>query len=103
MLEERLPLPLAVRLTATQVARRFRLPGKGDLVEGLDADLVLLSTASENRIERDDLQYRHRQSPYIGRNLRVAVRETWARGERVWPANPNPRRRSAQILRPNRS
>jgi allantoinase len=100
VLEEKLPLPLVAQLTATHVARRFRLAGKGDLVEGRDADMVLLSANSQHRIERDDLRYRHRQSPYVGRGLGVAVRETWARGESVAPTNRPQPRRAAQILRP---
>jgi allantoinase len=100
VLEEKLPLPLVARLTATNVARRFRLDGKGDLIEGSDADMVLLSTTSAHRIERDELRYRHRQSPYIGRTSHVTVRETWARGETVTGTNRRPRQHPAQILRP---
>jgi allantoinase len=101
VLEGKLSPTLVARLTATNLARRFRLAGKGDLVEGTDADMVLLSTKTEHTIEADDLLYRHRQSPYVGRSTRVTVRETWAHGESVWPKNPRASRHSAQILRPS--
>jgi len=101
VLEEKLSPSLIARLTATNVARRFRLEGKGDLTEGSDADMVLLSTASERPVQLDDLIYRHRQSPYVGRTLHVAVRETWARGETVSGKNQHPPRLPARILRPS--
>jgi allantoinase len=101
VLGEGLSPSVVARLTATNVARRFRLAGKGDVAEGTDADLVLLSIASEQTIHPGDLLYRHQQSPYIGRTTRVTVRETWARGRTVWPKNPGPARQSAQILRPS--
>ncbi len=101
VLEEKLSPSLVVRLTATNVARRFRLAGKGELVEGAGADLVLLSTSTEHTIRAEDLLYRHRQSPYVGRFSRVSVLETWARGETVHPENRRSASHPAQILRPN--
>ena len=100
VIEEKLSPLLVAQLTATNVARRFRLAGKGDLVEGGDADMILLSTATQDPIHRDDLFYRHRQSPYVGRAPRAAVKETWARGETVWSKNRASSPRPAQILRP---
>jgi allantoinase len=100
VLEEKLPPSLVARLTATQVTRRFRLPRRGDLVEGAEADMVLLAVTPERVIETDELLYRHRQSPYVGRTTRVVVRETWARGKTVFPENRRSSSHPAQILRP---
>ena len=136
-LEEKIDLSAVARMTATNVARRFRLAGKGDLAVGADADMVLLSstvavdlratgepitaTSSKMRespspapggrglpqiIRAEDLLYRHRQSPYVGRTSRVSVRETWARGLSVSPQSVRPKnspapRHPAQILRPS--
>jgi allantoinase len=82
------------------VAQRFRLAGKGLLAEGAEADLVLLSTRTASTIRAEDLLYRHRQSPYVGRSARVVVRETWARGETVSGKNRSSLRNPARILRP---
>jgi allantoinase len=100
VIEEKLSPIVVAQLTATNVAKRFRLAGKGDLNEGADADMVLLSASTEHAIRSDDLLYRHRQSPYVGRTSRVAVIETWAHGETVSPKNPGSARHTAQILRP---
>jgi allantoinase len=101
VLENKLSPATVARLTAANVARRFRLEGKGTLAMGADADMVLLSTAEERVIRADDLLYRYRQSPYVGRTSRVSVRETWARGETVWPQKKDAPRHPAQILRPS--
>jgi allantoinase len=100
VLEEKFSPDLVARVAATNVARRFRLAGKGDLIEGADADLVLLSMGKEHAIRGEDLLYRHRQSPYVGRGSRVTVRETWARGETVFGKNGPSARNPARILRP---
>src|SRR5262249_23672285 len=42
---------LVARLTAEQVARRFRFAGKGRLAVGYDADLVLIDVASHDEYE----------------------------------------------------
>ena len=77
-------LPLMSALLAANVARRFRLPNKGRIAEGMDADFSLLDLRREHKLNNDDLKYRHRQGPYDGRTCRVKVRQTWVRGSRVW-------------------
>ncbi len=48
-----LPMPLIAGLVSDNVARRFRLPGKGGIREGVDADLALVdlsvTTAGQRR------------------------------------------------------
>jgi allantoinase len=71
-------LPLA-RLTAAlsaAPARRFGLAGKGAVVPGADADLVLVDLRDRRAPE---LQDRHKLSPFAGRPLPRIVR-TWVRG-----------------------
>ena len=76
---------LIARLTASQVARRFRLPpGKaGVIAAGANADLVLFDPAGETHVTADSLQYRHKLTPYLGRTLRGAVKRTILRGQTV--------------------
>jgi allantoinase len=75
---------LIARLTAANVAQRFRLaPIKGKIAIGADADLVLVDPAGETRVTPDSLHYRHKVTPYLGRTLRGAVRRTILRGRTV--------------------
>lgn len=77
-------LPRLAALLSDNVARRFRLPGKGRLRAGSDADFVLLDVNSEQTLRNRDLLYRHRQGPYDGRHCSVRVVETFVRGQTVW-------------------
>ena len=80
-----LELDLIARITSGYVARRFRLPGKGGLEPGADADLVLVDlTASEKKLAAGDLHYRHRHSPFLGRTLTAVVARTLVRGRTVF-------------------
>jgi allantoinase len=79
-----LPLELIARATSGYVARRFRLPGKGRLEPGADADIVLVDLRAETTVSADQLHYRHRHSPFIGRTLRARVVRTLVRGRTVF-------------------
>ncbi len=79
-----LPLPDVAAVTSTFVARRFRLPAKGRLAVGADADLALVALDDPWTLARDDLFYKHRQSPFIGRDFRGRVARTILRGTTVY-------------------
>jgi len=79
-----LPLPLVSRLISDNVARRFRLPGKGGIRVGADADLAFVDMSDSKPISESELLDRHHLSPYIGRTLCGAVRRTMLRGETVF-------------------
>jgi allantoinase len=77
-------LSLLLRFCSANVARRFKLPaGKGRIAKGCDADLALVSLDESFDVRAEDLHYRHRQSPYVGRRLRGVVRRTLVRGQTV--------------------
>ncbi len=65
-------------------ARRFRLPGKGKLEIGADADFALVDLRESFSVRAEDLFYRHKHSPYVGRRLRARVRRTILRGKTVF-------------------
>ena len=71
-------------LLAANVARRFRLPRKGRLAPGFDADFSLLDLAAEHALDNADLLYRHQQGPYGGRRSAVRVRRTVVRGRTIY-------------------
>jgi len=77
-------LPHMAALLAANVANRFRLPHKGRIAAGCDADFTLLDLRSGQTLQNASLLYRHRQGPYHGRRCSVAVRATFVRGRQAW-------------------
>lgn len=72
---------MLAELASHAPARRFRLPVKGDIAIGMDADLVLVDTGSTQTVTTNSLHYRHRHSPYVGMQLHAKVRRTILRGQ----------------------
>jgi allantoinase len=87
---QRLAPELVARLTAANVARRFRFPSKGSLAIGCDADLTLIEmegaqgASRAHEVTSESLFYRHRVSPYVGRTLHARIRRTLRRGQTVF-------------------
>ena len=79
-----LTLELIAGATSGYVARRFRLPGKGHLEPGADADLVLIDLTVSQPLSAEDLYYRHRHSPFVGRTMSARVARTLAHGRTVF-------------------
>jgi allantoinase len=95
-----LALPLLAQLTSQAVARRFRLPNKGAIQPGADADLTLVDLQAQGVLSADDLHYRHRQSPYLGRAWRGQIVRTLVRGVTVYERGHFPLARHGQLLKP---
>jgi allantoinase len=55
------------RLTASGPAERFRIANKGRIEPGYDADLAIVGQRAPLR--SGDLEYRHKLSPFLGREL----------------------------------
>ncbi len=84
-LKREIALPLISRLTSFNVAQRFGLPtSKGRIAIGADADFALIDLKQNVEIKAEDLFYRHKQSPYVGRALRGKVLQTILRGQTIF-------------------
>jgi allantoinase len=81
----RLALQSIARLTSFNVAERFGLPvTKGRIAVGADADLALVDLNQQFTVRAEDLLFRHRQSPYLGRALTGRVVRTILRGKTIF-------------------
>jgi allantoinase len=82
--EDALELPVVAAVTATNVAHRFGLEGKGDISVGFDADLWLVDLTYTDLVRREDLLYRNPFSAHEGRPIRGKTVRTMVRGRTVF-------------------
>lgn len=92
--QDRLGPSTIAAVTATNVAKRFGLEGKGDIAPGFDADLWIADLDHESAVRGEDLLYRNRFSahegqPIVGRTVRTLVR-----GLEAGPGRGEPIRRA---------
>ena len=69
-----LPLKEVVRLTSTNPAKIFKIPNKGEIKVGYDADITVLDMKEEGKINIDNFYTRAEYSPfenrqYVGNNI----------------------------------
>ena len=89
------------RLTSADVAARFRIRGKGTIAIGNDADFTLVDLNATEVVSAESLDYRHKQSPYVGRTLRGRVRRTFLRGQMIYEDGNFAARPTGKLVRPN--
>jgi allantoinase len=78
-------LSLIAKLTSSNVAERFGLPKtKGRIAIGADADFALVNFREKYSVRAEDLFYRHKHSPYVGRTLTARVVQTILRGQTIF-------------------
>jgi allantoinase len=85
MRRRNIPLGRIARWMSAAPARLAGLTGKkGALTPGADADFVVFDPEMPWIVTKNDLQFRHKLSPYVGAHLYGSVLETWLRGELVY-------------------
>ena len=99
----KLPLTALASLLAEYPARRFRIPKKGSLALGNDADVVLVDLAESYTLRAEDLLQRHPLTPYLGNTFRGIVRETVRRGETIFKNGAITARETGRLVRPQRN
>lgn len=77
-------LPTVASLTSQASACRFGLSRKGRIEVGSDADLTLVDITQSEVLEAEALFYRHKHSPYVGKELKGRVVYTLLRGTPVF-------------------
>ncbi len=90
-------------LTGSQVASRFGIRRKGEIAVGKDADLTLVDPNQTTTVTAGSLEYRHRQTPYLGRNLRGRVIRSILRGKSVFNDGKVVERPGGDLVRPELS
>ena len=95
-------LQFVADLLSANVARRFRIPNKGKIAIGCDADFALVDSQQSFMVAREDLFYRHRQSPYVGRALTARVIQTILRGRTIFKDGEIVASPSGRLVKPLR-
>jgi allantoinase len=96
-----LTLARIASLVAGEPARRFRIPGKGSLAVGMDADLALVDVFRSTRLESKQLLQRHALSPYTGSTFRGCVVRTLRRGETIFASGEIAASTRGRFVTPN--
>jgi allantoinase len=99
----KLPLAAIANLLADYPAKRFRIPKKGSLLLGNDADLVLVDLTGIYTLRAEDLLQRHPLTPYVGSTFRGIVRETVRRGETIFRDGDITAREFGRLVRPQKN
>jgi len=88
-------------LVSGEPARRFRIPNKGAIAVGMDADLALVEISRSVQLLPADLKHRHALSPYIGYTFRGCVERTIRGGETIFASGEIAARSPGRFVRPN--
>lgn len=103
LIDAEIPTTEIQRLTSGDVASRFRVRSKGTIAVGKDADFTLVDLKAQEIVRPESLHYRHKQSPYVGRNLRGRVRQTFLRGQMIHEDGKFAPRPMGRLVRPDSS
>jgi len=75
------------KMSSLMAARRFGLHSKGDLVEGLDGDVVLVDPNETWTVRAEDSESQQGHTPFEGQELNARVKTTFLRGQRIFDNN----------------
>ncbi len=96
----RVPFELIARLVAANPAARFRIPAKGALEVGKDADLMLLDPSRPYTLTSSRLLQKHKMSPYVRFEFTGEVVRTIRRGETIFQNGKVVAKTKGRFVRP---
>jgi allantoinase len=96
----RLRFERIVSLIAENPVARFRIPRKGILSVGNDADMILIDPARFYTLDAARLEQRHKISPYLGAEFGGVVRRTIRRGETIFSDGVIVAKTTGRFVRP---
>ncbi|MEN9972993.1 MAG: hypothetical protein RIS20_1340 [Bacteroidota bacterium] len=79
-----LSLEKLVQKTSHHVAELYRIIDRGYLREGFFADLALIDLEKETIVNKNQLQYACKWSPFEGKVFRSSIHQTWVNGLLVY-------------------
>jgi allantoinase len=100
--QNRLKLADVAAVTATNIARRFGLEGKGDVATANDADLWLVDLDQRSTVQANDLLYRNPFSAHEGQPIRGRTVRTLVRGQTVFIDGKPTTAPIGRLIRPSR-
>jgi len=78
-------LPDIAELMSENVAKFLKLEHrKGQIAMGYDADIVVWNPEKNFEVKAENIQYKHKISPYIGQKLSGVVEQTYVNGSKVF-------------------
>ncbi|MER1935501.1 MAG: allantoinase AllB [Priestia megaterium] len=72
------------RIISSNAADRYNLNAKGRISIGKDADFVFIKPDAPYVLKAEDLEYKNKLSPYIGREIGAQVVKTILRGQTIY-------------------
>lgn len=78
--KERLTLEQTIKHLSTNAAEYFKLPGKGSLKNGNDADFALINLWKEEKVAAVNMHSKGKYTPFEGEVFTVKVEKTFLRG-----------------------
>ena len=85
-LKETISIEEFIPLVTSKPAKLINVKNKGDIIIGNDADLTIWDPGEINKVNEEDILFRHKISPYIGEELFGTVKQTIVNGETVFQA-----------------
>ena len=76
-----------IPLVTSHPAKFIKANNKGKIEEGADADLICWNPGEKFMVTVESILFRHKISPYIGKELYGVVKETVVKGETVYQSN----------------
>ncbi len=86
------------RILSAHPAKFLGLSQKGQIKEGFDADLVVWQPEKTVEITVENIQHRHKITPYLSQILRGAVLQTYVNGQLVFKDNVFVNLREGRVL-----